>query len=77
METSIIKEEIHQLINDIDDVKFLKAVQIIISSKIRTAPENNYLSAEEKQLLEEREADYLSGKSKTYTWEQIKSRLKP
>ncbi len=68
-----IKEEIHQLINDIDDIEFLKAVQTIISAKLQ----DNYLSDEEIQIVEERREKYLSGKSKTYTWEEVKGRLKP
>ena len=68
-----IKDEIHQLINDIDDIEFLKAVQTIISARVQ----DNYLSDDEIQMLNEREENYLSGKSKTYTWEEVKSRLKP
>ena len=69
-----IKDELHQMINDIDDVEFLKAVQTIISAKTR---DNSYeLSDEQIQVLKEREENYLSGKSKTYTWEEVKSRLK-
>lgn len=70
-----IKEEIHQLINDIDDLEFLKAVQTIISAKVQETSE--FLSDEEIHMLEERQADYLSGKSKTYTWKEVKARLKP
>lgn len=66
-----IKEEIRQLINDIDDIEFLKAVQTIISAKIQ----DNYLSDEEIQIVEQRRENYLLGKSKTYTWEEVKSRL--
>ncbi|MDQ6756444.1 MAG: addiction module protein [Bacteroidota bacterium] len=77
MDTETVKEEIHQLINNIDDIEFLKAVQTIISSKIQSESEENFLTGEEIQILEERQADYLSGKSKTYTWEEVKSRLNP
>ncbi len=71
-----IKEEIHQLINDIDDIEFLKAVQTIISTKANTALDDT-LSDEEINMLNERDERYLSGKSKTYTWEEVKSNLKP
>jgi hypothetical protein len=70
-----IKEEIHQLINDIDDIEFLKAIQTIISTKANTALDDT-LSDEEINMLNEREEKYLSGKSKTYTWEEVKSNLK-
>ncbi len=71
-----IKEEIHQMINDIDDIEFLKAVQTIILTKANNATDDN-LSDEEINMLNEREEKYLSGKSKTYTWEEVKSNLKP
>lgn len=72
-----IKEEIHQLINDINDIEFLKAVQTIISAKIQDSSDENSLTDEDIQMLNEREENYLSGKTKTYTWEEVKSRLKP
>ena len=72
-----IKEEIHQLINDINDIEFLKAVQTIISAKIQHSSDENSLTDEDIQMLNEREENYLSGKTKTYTWEEVKSRLKP
>ncbi len=75
MESQIVKEELHQLINEIDDITFLKAVQTIISAKVQET--SDFLSDEEIQMLEERQADYLSCKSKTYTWEEVKARLKP
>ncbi len=76
MDTETVKEEIHQLINNIDDIEFLKAVQTIISAKIQDDSEENNLTDEEIQILKEREENYLSGKTKTYTWEEVKSRLK-
>ncbi len=77
MGTETVKEEIHQLINNIDDINFLNAVQTIISAKVQDGTEENYLTDEEIQMLQEREADYLSGKSRTYTWEEVKNQLKP
>lgn len=72
-----IKEEIHQLINGIEDMDFLKAVQTIISAKVQESSDEYGLSTEEIRVINEREENYLSGKSKTYTWEEVKSRLKP
>lgn len=77
MDPSNIKEEIHQLINDIDDVEFLKAVQTIISAKVQDISDEYELTEEEIKMLNEREENYLSGKSKTYTWEEVKRHLKP
>ena len=65
------------MINDINDIEFLKAVQTIISAKIQDSSDENSLTDEDIQMLNEREENYLSGKTKTYTWEEVKSRLKP
>ena len=72
MAVETVKEQIHQLINNIDDVEFLKAVQTIISAKIQDDRYDD-LSEAEMQMLHEREENYLSGKSKTYTWEEVKA----
>ena len=68
-----IKEEIHQLINDIDDIEFLKAVQTIISAKIQDNPEDYELTEEEIQIVEERRERYLKGEGKNYTWDEVKA----
>lgn len=77
METATVKEEIHQMINNIEDLEFLKAVQTIITAKVQDTSEGYELTEEEIKMLNEREENYLSGKSKTYTWEEVKSHLKP
>ena len=68
-----IKEEIHQLINDIDDIEFLKAVQTIISAKIRDASDDYELTEEEMQIVEERRERYLKREDKNYTWDEVKA----
>ncbi len=72
MGTENVKEEIHQLLNNIDDIEFLKAVQTIIAAKINTAPEYD-LTDEDIQIVEERREKYLKGEGKNYTWEEVKA----
>jgi len=73
MESQIVKEEIHQLINEIDDITFLKAVQTIISAKVQDNSEDYELTDEEIQIVEERREEYLKGEGKNYTWEEVKA----
>lgn len=73
MESQIVKEEIHQLINEIDDITFLKAVQTIISAKVQDNSENYELTDEEILIVEERREEYLRGDGKNYTWEEVKA----
>ncbi len=74
MDSSVnIKEEIHQLINDIDDLEFLKAVQTIISAKINEGSDEYGLTEEEMQIVEERREKYLNKEGKNYTWDEVKA----
>ena len=70
-----IKDEIYQLINNIDDMEFLKAVQTIISAKIQNTdtPDEYELTEEEIQIVNERREKYLKGNGKNYTWEEVKA----
>lgn len=70
--TTNIKEEIHQLINDIDDIEFLKAVQTIISAKAHDNSQGD-LTDEEIQIVEERRENYLQQKGKNYSWDEVKA----
>lgn len=72
MEVETVKEEIHQLINNIDDVEFLKAVQTIISAKIHDDSDDD-LTDEELTIVEERREKYLKNEGKNYTWEEVKA----
>jgi len=73
MDSSNIKEEIHQLINDIDDIEFLKAVQTIISAKVNEGSDEYGLTEEEMQIVEERRGKYLNKEGKNYTWAEVKA----
>ncbi len=73
MESQIVKEELHQLINKIDDITFLKAVQTIISAKVQDNSEDYELTDEEILIVEERREEYLKGEGKNYTWEEVKA----
>jgi lipoate-protein ligase A len=68
-----IKEELHQMIDDIDDVEFLKAVQTIISSKLDEGVSEYGLTEEEIQIVEEQREKYLKKEGKNYTWDEVKA----
>jgi phosphoribosylanthranilate isomerase len=74
MESQTVKQEIHQLINDIDDIEFLKAVQTIISAKVQeNSSEDCELTDDEILMVEERREEYLRGEGKNYTWDEVKA----
>ncbi len=61
MNTEQIRKKLHSFIDVAEDKK-VKAIYAMIEESIET---QNYLTAEQKIILDERLADYLSGKSKT------------
>lgn len=61
MNTEQIHKKLHSFIDVAEDKK-VKAIYAMIEESIET---QNYLTAEQKIILDERLADYLSGKSKT------------
>ncbi|MGE5108159.1 MAG: addiction module protein [Sphingobacteriales bacterium] len=74
MTTTLLKKKLTNAINKIEDAQFLEALHTIVSSK--QEDEMIYeLSTPQKKELDRRLADYKSGKSKTYTWEEVKSSL--
>ncbi len=76
MNETSIKQALHQTIENIDNEELLQAVYTILTVN---KEDKNYfdLTEEQLQLLKEREEAYLSGKSKTYTLQEVKTRLKP
>ncbi len=76
MNEGSIKKALHKTIGDTDNEELLQAIYTILTA-IKEEKNGFDLTEEELQLLKEREEGYLSGKSKTYTWEKVKSRLKP
>lgn len=70
MTTTALKKEIVKAIDTIEDENFLQAIYTIINNRI---PRYDFeLSDEDINILQEREEKYKSGKSKTYTQEQVK-----
>lgn len=76
MKETSIKQALHQTIENIDNEELLQAVYTFLTLN---KEDKNYfdLTQEQLQLLKEREEAYLYGKSKTYTWQEVKTRLKP
>ena len=74
MTTAVLKKKLNKAINEIDDAQFLEALHTIVSSK--QEEELIYeLSTEQKKELDRRKANHLSGKSKSYSWEEVKSSI--
>jgi len=71
MKSSELKQEIHGYIEQADD-SILKAIKTLVKPSIAQIQ----LSKEQKQELDKRKKKHLSGKSKSYTWEQTEAMLK-
>jgi hypothetical protein len=70
MKALAIKQEMHHAIDIIDDKDFLKAVHIILNEKSK---EYEYeLNDEEKKELDTLRKQHKSGKSKSYTVEEVR-----
>ena len=78
MKTETLKKQIIKRVDDIDDADFLKAVYTILNDK---AKENDAEYSDElKQMLDERKRNHETGKSESFTFEEVReqaiSRLK-
>jgi putative addiction module component (TIGR02574 family) len=71
MKSIELKQEIHGYIEQADD-KVLKAIKTLVKPSIVQIQ----LSKEQKQELDKRKKAHISGKSKSYTWEQTEKMLK-
>ncbi|HEY8928250.1 MAG TPA: addiction module protein [Mucilaginibacter sp.] len=69
MRTSQIKQQLHDYIDSAEDKK-LKAIYTLVKDDIDVSTDDSFLTAEQKSILDQRYADHLSGKSKSYTWEE-------
>ena len=67
-----IKEKLHERIDCIDDEKVLEAFYVILDSHKNEA-EDYELTDEQLKELEQREADHLSGKTKSHTLEEFRT----
>jgi hypothetical protein len=71
MSTIEIKEKILDYIENADD-KVLEAIYTLLSANV----EDGYTLTEEQiTQVEERREEYLSGKSKTYAWDEAKKMI--
>jgi hypothetical protein len=72
MTKAALIKEITKAVSKIDDEKFLEAIYTIIQN---STVKSYSISEEELMILNDRRAKYLSGKSKTFTPEEVKKKL--
>jgi hypothetical protein len=75
MSVTEIKKHLYKAIEEIDDEAFLQAVYTIVSSKMEHRQEYE-LTDEQLQILEDRKEKYMRGEGKSYTWDEVKDRIK-
>ncbi len=73
MTSATLKKEIKKLIETIDDNRVLEAVYVLLNNTIQQG--SYHLSKDDIAIIEEREAAYKSGKTKTYTIDQVKKKI--
>lgn len=73
MNTTKVKEELHQYINQADDC-FIQLVYAMVQADKKE--EQELLSTEEKEELERRMERHRTWQSKSYTSEEVKARLR-
>jgi len=73
MSVTEIKEQLHLVIDSIDDWEFLEALLTIASQK---QPQDYTLTEEQIQILEERHEKFLKGEVKTITLEEFKEEIR-
>lgn len=73
MNSVVIKEKLHGLIDNGDD-RLLKLLYAL-AQEYKHIDDDIELADGELKLLEQRRADRLSGKSKTYSWEDAKKAI--
>ncbi len=70
MKTLSIKKELHTAIDVIEDKEFLKAIHLLLNEKSK---EYTYeLSEEEKKELDMLSKQHKSGKSKSYSMDEVR-----
>lgn len=75
MESTKIKERLHQYIESGDD-RLLKMMYAIAREYNDEQPDEEYVfSPEELALFERRRMAYLNGESKAYSWEESKKMI--
>ena len=74
MSTAEIKEYLHRQIDELDE-RILKAIYAMLQSYAKDKTEVK-LSSEQKKELEKRKQRHLSGESKSFTWQEVKDRIR-
>lgn len=70
MKTLSIKKELHTAIDVIEDKEFLKAIHLLLNEKSK---EYTYgFSEEEKKELDQLSKQHKSGKSKSYSMDEVR-----
>jgi putative addiction module component (TIGR02574 family) len=72
MKTTALKKEMHLAIDRIEDSTFLKAIYTILNDKSK----EYQLTEEDKEEIDRRLDSYEKGKSKLYTWEEVKRAIR-
>jgi hypothetical protein len=71
MQTTVIREKLHQYIDSSDE----KLLKLMLALAKEYNDEDNFdyeFTSDEIKILDQRREDRISGKSKTYTWEEAK-----
>ncbi len=74
MTTVNLKKNIHKAVDKIEDLGLLQAVFTILEKQIENTPEYE-LTALQKKELDKRMANHKAGRSKAYSWEEVKKSL--
>ncbi len=74
MINTALKKKVYKCI-DISEDKILKAVYTLLEANINVYDLNFEFTAEQIKELNKRRKDHLSGKSKSYTFEEIKKEI--
>ena len=75
--TIILRDKLHQFIDSVEERK-IQALYIMFEEEIEIKSIDEFsLTAKEIENLGKQRENYLSGKSKTYSWEEIEKELMP
>ncbi len=73
MLTETLKNQLHSVIEEIDDVKTLKAVhQILKQSMGNRSDKEPHFTRVQRLELDKQWKEVLAGKGKSYSWEEVK-----
>ncbi|WMJ75522.1 addiction module protein [Cytophagaceae bacterium ABcell3] len=70
-----IREELHKIIEQVEDEKILQAVHTILEKEVKETVGFD-LTEEQKTELDKRIERHKKGESKSYTWEEAKQKIR-